>query len=252
VRRIENTFAALTGNLKLETALSCPLLLGHRGVRPVPPSGARSERLPAENTIAAFDCALANGCDGFEFDVRFTRDGRAAVCHDPQLDGKEISATNYADLLRGRNDLACLEDVLARFSDKAYLDIEVKVGGNEEAVVTALRASPPRRGYVISSFFPEVLLRLSRLDGMLPLGFICDRLEYLQLWTELPISTFIPQYELEGVSQQLMNDAHQRGLKVFTWTVNQVSDLQRLAAWGVDGLISDDPTLLSRIFPRSA
>ncbi len=205
--------------------------------------------LPAENTIAAFEYALANGCDGIEFDVRFTRDGRAVVCHDPQLDGKEISATDYSDLLRGRKELACLEDVLARFGDTAYLDIEVKVGGNEEAVVAALRASPPRR-YVISSFFPDVLLRLNRLDPSLPLGFLCEGSDYVKLWTELPIAVFIPQHEL--VSQEMIDAVHQHGLQLFTWTVNQRADLLRLAAWGVDGLISDDPALLARTFPRSA
>jgi glycerophosphoryl diester phosphodiesterase len=235
--------------LKLETALSRPLLLGHRGVRPLPPAGARAESLPAENTIAAFDYALANGCDGIEFDVRFTRDGRAVACHDPQLDGKEISATDYSDLLRGRKNLACLEDVLARFGDAAYLDVEVKVGGNEEAVVAGLRARPPRR-YVVSSFFPDVLLRLNRLDPSVPLGFLCDRSKYVKFWNELPIAVFIPQYEL--VSQEMIDAAHRRGLQLFTWTVNQRADLFRLAAWGVDGLICDDPALLARTFPRSA
>jgi glycerophosphoryl diester phosphodiesterase len=235
--------------LKLETAFSRPLLLGHRGVRPLSLSGTRAEGLPAENTLAAFDYSLANGCDGFEFDVRFTRDGRAVVCHDPQLDGQEISATDYSDLLRGREDLPGLEDVLARFSDTAYLDVEVKVGGNEEAVVAALRASPPGRGCVVSSFFPDVLLRLNRLDPSLPLGFLCDRSEYIKPWSELPITVFIPQHEL--VSQKMTDAVHQRGLKLFTWTVNQRADLLRLAACGVDGLICDDPVLLASTFPRS-
>ena len=230
--------------------ISRPLLLGHRGVRPLPLSGTCAEGLPAENTLAGFDYALANGCDGFEFDVRFTRDGRAVVCHDPQLDGKEISATDHSDLARGRNELADLEGVLARFRDTAYLDVEVKIGGGEERVIAALRVNPPSRGYVVSSFFPDVLIRLRQLDAALPLGFICDRAEYVDLWTELPISVFIPQHEL--VSQEMIGAVHQGGLKLFTWTVNQRADLLRLAAWGVDGLICDDPALLARTFPRSS
>ncbi len=232
--------------MNLETALSRPLLLGHRGARPLAFTGARSEDLPAENTIAAFDYALASGCDGFEFDVQFTRDGRAVVCHDPQFDGKEISATDYSDLVRCRNQLSCLEDVLARFGNECYLDIEVKVGGHEEEVIGALRAKPPSREHIVSSFFPEVLARLRQLEPSLPLGFICNRPEYAQLWTELPISVFVPQYEL--VSQKIVDEVHGRRLKLFAWTVNQRDDLLRLAAWGVDGLISDDPALLSRTF----
>jgi glycerophosphoryl diester phosphodiesterase len=228
--------------------ISRPLLLGHRGVRRLPRSGTRSEQLPAENTIAAFDYALAHGCDGFEFDVRFTPDGRAVLCHDPQLGGKEISATEYPKLARGRNGLACLEDVLARFADTAYLDIEVKAVGDEEQVIRALRANPPSRGHVVSSFFAEVLVRLHQLDATLPLGYICDRSRYIDLWTELPISVFIPQHKL--VSQDLIDRAHHRGIKLFSWTVNQRPELLRLAGWGVDGLISDDPGLLADTFPR--
>jgi glycerophosphoryl diester phosphodiesterase len=229
---------------------SRPLLLGHRGARPLSDIGAGAEEIPAENTLAAFDYALAKGCDGFEFDVRFTRDRRSVLCHDPQLDGKEISVSDYPDLLRFCNALACLEDVLARFGATAYLDIEVKGGGNEEAVVAALQASPPRRGHVVSSFFPDVLLRLHQLDPSLPLGFICDRREHVKLWMELPISVFIPQHTL--VSQEMIGEVHRRGLKLFAWTVNHESGLLRLAKWDVDGLISDDPALLRHTFPQSA
>jgi glycerophosphoryl diester phosphodiesterase len=230
------------------TADARPLLLGHRGVRPVRRWDARSltSQLPAENTLAALDFAIANGCDGFEFDVRFTRDRRAVLCHDPKIDGKEISATNFADLGQGRDSLPCLEDVLECFGDLAYLDIEVKVGGNEEQVVAAVRAKPPSRGYIVSSFVPELLLQLNRLDSSLPLGYLCDRPQCVNLWTKLPITVFLPHHRL--VSKGLIEAAHQRGTKLFTWTVNQRRDLVRLANWGVDGLISDDPELLSSTF----
>ena len=225
---------------------SRPLLLGHRGARPLPRIGASSEDLPAENTLAAFDYALASGCDGFEFDVRFTRDRRAVLCHDPQLGGKELSGTDYPDLPHGRNELACLEDVFTRFGDTAYLDTELKVGGHEAPMIEALRAKPPSHGHVISSFLPEVLVRIRQLDGALPLGYICDRPEYIKIWTELPISVFLPQHKL--VSPEMIDAVHRRGLKLFTWTVNQRPDLLRLADGGVDGLISDDPALLSSTF----
>jgi glycerophosphoryl diester phosphodiesterase len=229
---------------------SCPLLLGHRGARPRLRTGPKPELFPVENTPTAFEYALAHGCDGFEFDVRFTRDRRAVLCHDPQLDGEKISSTDYSDLLRGHNELACLEDVLACFGDTAYLDIELKVSGHEEQVVAALRAKLPSQGHVISSFLPEVLASIHQLDAAVPLGFICDRPEYARIWPELPISVFIPQYKL--VSHELVDAVHRRGLKLFAWTVNRRPDLLRLAQQGVDGLISDDPSLLNSTFLQSA
>src|SRR5579863_593722 len=113
---------------------SRPLLLGHRGAR----AGRRlgmsrlGGELPAENTMAAFNYAMARGCDGFEFDVRYTRDRRSVLCHDADINQQEVAATEYAGLER-RCDypLASLEDVLQRFGPTAYLDIELKVHGHE-------------------------------------------------------------------------------------------------------------------------
>ncbi len=231
---------------------SRPLLLGHRGARPVrrisvPGLG---QRIPAENTLAAFDYAMASGCDGFEFDLRYTRDRRHVLCHDPEHEGKKIAEHDYAGLERRRGyNLPCLEAVLARFGSSAYLDIELKVFGNEEAVVSALQATPPRRGYIVSSFLPEVLLKLHEIDPYLPLGYICKDVEAAQRWAELPIRSFVPHHSL--VSRRLVDEVHARELQLLTWTVNRKRDLVRLAEWGVDGLISDDPKLLSELFPAA-
>jgi glycerophosphoryl diester phosphodiesterase len=232
---------------------SRPLLLGHRGVRPLPVMGVRWRKpdLPPENTFAAFDYALQQGCDGFEFDVRFTRDRHSILHHDPKLKGSEIAITDQA-LLEGRigSKLVSLEDVLKRYGPTAWLDIELKVAGGEEAIAAALRAHPPQRGYVVSSFLPEVLLRLREIEPSLPLGYICDHKDEAQLWSGLPIQYFFPHYAL--VSELLVEEAHRRKIKLFAWTVNVREDLQRLASWGVDGLISDDPKLLRQIFPLEA
>jgi len=239
-------------DVKMPPRVPRPLLLGHRGVRPLrrlAGSGYDSD-VPAENTVAAFDYALANGCDGVEFDVRYTRDHRCVLCHDPAYNRKELASTAYADLdLCDANKLPCLEEVLRGFGGCAYLDIELKAPGNEEAVVAALHATPPQRGYVVSSFLPEVLLRIHEIDSSIPLGYVCKRADAAQGWTELPIKAFIPHHAL--VTPQLVEDAHEGGLHVITWTVNRKRDLLRLAIWGVDGLISDDPKLLAEVFPSA-
>lgn len=232
---------------------SRPLLLGHRGARPRwSRLGLRWPRVPTENSLAAFGYALARGCDGFEFDVRFTSDRRSALWHDPKFGSREIARTEYSALgrpqrfERRRAPLACLEDVLERFGGTAYLDIEVKVAGQEEAIVSAIEAALPMRGFVVSSFLPQALLRLHELDPGLPLGYVCKHADAAKQWPKLPISVFIPQYKL--VSQSLVDEVHAAGLKLFTWTVNHYRDLVRLAYCEVDGLISDDPTLLRRTF----
>src|SRR5215475_879332 len=123
-----------------------PLLLGHRG--------ARAVRAMAENTLESFDRALEDGCDGFEFDVRLTADGVAVVCHGPRYQGLGIRCASAGQL----GNLPRLEQVLSRYQERAFLDVELKVSGLEQIALDLLRRYPPRRGFVVSSFLPEVLL----------------------------------------------------------------------------------------------
>lgn len=215
-----------------------PLLLGHRGAR----------RAAPENTLAAFELALRHGCHGFEFDVRRTADGRAVICHDPRLAGLEVARATCAELVQHHRRLAgdaaipCLEDVLARFAARAYLDIELKVTGLEEAVLAALRENPPQRGYLVSSFLAEVVQGIRARDPAVPVGFICDQKRALARWPALPVVAVLPQRSLVG--RALVEEIHAAGRKVFVWTVNQRREMLRLAEWGVDGIISDDTELL--------
>ena len=223
---------------------SRPWLLGHRGVRL---HGLRrfTTALPTENSLAAFELALSQGCDGFEFDVRHTRDGRNVVWHDPKFTGREIATSDSSQLAnRDGSALASLEEVLRQFGHRAYLDIELKVAGHEDAVVAALRQRPPQRSYLVSSFLPEVLIRLHEIDDQLPLGYICERRSLMDRWRDLPIKVFLPRHDL--LRSELIEEAHRRGMQIMTWTANSARRMRQLADWGVDGLISDDPQLLFR------
>jgi glycerophosphoryl diester phosphodiesterase len=211
-----------------------PILLGHRG--------ARATRSIPENTLASFEQALSHGCDGFELDVRFTADSCAVICHDPEVKGKAVARANADDL----RDLAVLDDVLKRYSSRAFLDIELKVGGGEQKVQHAIRQHDPQRGFVVSSFQPEILVALHAVDDTLPLGLISDRKTDLEVWRELPIQFVIPHHSL--VTNDLTENLHRAGKKVFVWTVNDRAAMLQFAEWGVDGLISDDTELLVRTF----
>ena len=214
------------------TSTSRPLLLGHRGAR----------RYAPENTLPAFDLALEHGCDGFEFDVRLTSDGRAVICHDPTLGSIEVACHTYTEIYPRAGNPPCLEHVLARFASRAFLDIELKVAGLEHTVFTCLQESPPKRGYVASSFSADVVKALA--ERGLVTGFICDKRRELARWTGLPGEYVIPHYKL--IDRSLIEEIHVGGRKVFTWTVNDERQMRRLAEWGVDGIISDDTALLVR------
>jgi glycerophosphoryl diester phosphodiesterase len=217
------------GSTITQRMLRPPLLLGHRG--------ARASSVP-ENTLASFDLALGHDCDGFEFDVRLAACGCAVICHDAEFQGVAVSEIYDAKSV----DLPTLQDVLAGFCQRAFLDIELKVPGLASELLLALHQNPPERGYVVSSFLPEVLSDVSARNGSIPLGFICDNRKYLHLWRELPVQYVMPQQSL--INRELIGDMHNSNKLVFAWTVNDQTSMQRFADWGIDGIISDKTELL--------
>jgi glycerophosphoryl diester phosphodiesterase len=206
-----------------------PLLLGHRGARAV-------KSIP-ENTLASFDRALADGCDGFEFDVRLTFDLEAVICHDPKAGGEKIERATAKQV----SQLPRLRDVLQRYRD-SFLDIELKVKGLERTMVDLFLRHKPRRGFVVSSFLPGTLKSLHAEDPTIPLGLICETKTQLRLWSELPVEYVIPIHEL--ADPELIRRVKGAGKKVIVWTVNSAEDMRRFAEQGVDGIISDDTKLL--------
>jgi glycerophosphoryl diester phosphodiesterase len=210
-----------------------PLLLGHRG--------ARAEKSIPENTLASFDLALAQGCDGFEFDVRLSADGHAVLCHDPAIRG-----LNIAEFPAERLRLPSLREVLARYQSTAFLDIELKVAGIEALTADLVRKYVPLGGFVVSSFLPEVIQGLHALDAAIPLGLICETRAELSRWSELPVEYVIPHFAL--VREDLVSEIRAAGKKILVWTVNLPADMGRFSQLGVDGIISDNPKLLADTF----
>jgi len=207
-----------------------PLLLGHRG--------ARASRQVPENSLASFELCLEHGCDGFEFDVRRSGDGHAVLCHEPTIRGLRIEDTSARELC-----LPSLNEVLRQFSRRAFLDIELKVPGLESQVLAALGEHIPQRGYVVSSFLPDVLDRIQSLDSKVPLGFIFDRQSHNPP-SRLDLFWTIPNFRL--VNRELVEEVHGSGEKMMVWTVNRTDDIQRMVAWGVDAIVSDETEVLGR------
>ncbi len=225
-----------------------PLLLGHRGCRGAYP----------ENSIKAFDHALAAGCDGFEFDVRLTGDGKGLVWHDAALCKLAINTTSYAELInksmssrmgrfwrKPQAQPCLLDDVLERYSGRAFLNIELKVPGAEELTAELCRRWRAS-DVVVSSFLPEVITRFSAIAPQIAVGFIFDRRVGLEEWRKIDTQYLMPNHRL--LKPEVVSEMRSAGRQVIAWTVNDKRRMAQLAAWGIDGLISDDPVLLSNSF----
>ena len=209
-----------------------PLLLGHRG--------ARASKAVPENTLASFDLALRHGCDGFEFDVRLTGAGRAVVTHDAKVGRITVSRATRRQLVH----LPSLDDVLHRYTHRAFLNIELKVKGLETIVLAALREHQPEREFVVSSFIPDVIMELKARSAVVQVGIICEKKSQLAQWNKLPVE-YVMAHE-SVIDEKLVQEIRAAGRRIFAWTVNDKSSMVRLAGWGIDGIISDDTQLLVR------
>ena len=211
-----------------------PILLGHRGASKYAP----------ENTFEAFDLALQHGCDGFELDARLTSDGKALICHDRDRNGK-LLADCVAEKFPG---LLAMEEVLRRYVDRAFINLELKVEGLHDALLAAYNAHRPER-FLVSSFKPEALIALYGLKAGFPLGLICKTEQQLSVWGQVPLDALIVHSSL--VTEELRSLTRNAGKQLFVWTVNRQGDMLHFADMGVDGIISDDTALLGKTFGQA-
>lgn len=205
--------------------------------------------------MQAFELALEHGCHGFEFDVRCTLDHQLIIWHDATVKRMRIAGAGYKQLCervrkgwrkKSRDSapaIPCLEEVLAAFRDRAFLNIEIKVSGIEKEVAAAMAAAPLSRGYLVSSFQPDVVLNLRAANPELKLGWIVRDRRLLASWRQIEANALVPHHSL--VSRGLVDAVHDAGRMLCVWTVNRPKLMQEMAEWGVDAIISDDTRLLA-------
>lgn len=105
------------------------LVSAHRG-------GAGDDHA-AQNTAAAFEAAIALGCDYVEFDVRQTADGSPVIFHDAALHDGELRRTIASHRLDdfARGQLLTLDEVLGLIAGRIKAHVDLKVRGREIELV---------------------------------------------------------------------------------------------------------------------
>jgi glycerophosphoryl diester phosphodiesterase len=235
-----------------------PQIFAHRGAKAVAP----------ENTIPAFARALEMGVAGIELDVHCSKDGRLVVIHDESLtrttNGKgdvgDYTAAELANLDAGSHfspefatvGVPTLDEVFDLVGDRCLVNVEVKtndpLGGDQvEPLLAMIEARRLYEQVIVSSFNPVSLIKIRHLNPKVRLGL----LYYLPLMPWLRNAWFTPIMQPEAVHpySQLIDEAHMawarsHGCAVNTWTVNEITEAKRLAALGVDVIMSDVPDQL--------
>lgn len=221
------------------------LVIGHRG----------SPRVRPENTVAAFLAAADEGADWVELDVHLTADGDVVVVHDPTYpDGRLTCDTASDDRPDG---VPSLDEVLDALDGTGMgVNVEIKAcpgeadhhtaGALTDAVLALLArrddAARSRDRLLITSFWPDTIARV-RADSTLATGqltaHVGDTGTYLAAVSAAGHQAVNPWDPL--VDEAFVAAAHERGLEVNVWTVNDADRIVQLAGWGVDGIITDTP-----------
>jgi glycerophosphoryl diester phosphodiesterase len=238
------------------------LVIGHRGAAGLAP----------EHTRPSFERALEIGVDMIELDVQLSRDGYLVVIHDrdlkrttgetgavrertlDELKGLDTGSW-FAQEFRGE-PLLTLDQVFELVAKRACLNVEIKSPRPDwEATADALASLLEKLGRVedtvVSSFEMGALASLRRRLPRAAIGVLWQGLDPAPAWTwatELQAVSVHPF--TSAVNDEMVSFAHQRGLRVHAWTVNDEAEMERLAAAGIDGIISDFPDRVRRVRER--
>jgi len=247
-------------------------VLGHRGARATRP----------ENTIPAFEYAIAAGVDALELDTAVTRDNIVVVSHDPILDSQfcvggppeavirqlalmevqqcDCGALRNPDFMRQEpvpgTRMPTLDQVLDLAPRGEFeFNIEIKsfpgrpdlAPAPEEFASLVLESVRQRRlemRVILQSFDFRVLQAMKRLAPEIRLSALYSGppRNFVTIAREAGAGIVSPDQSL--VTTEQVRAAHQAGLQVVPWTANTPAQWDRLIASGVDGIISDDPKVL--------
>ncbi len=225
--------------------------IGHRGACGYAP----------ENTLVSFEKAIELGCDGFEFDIQLSKDGHPMVIHDDTLErttnGKGLVADytlaelQQMDAGQGKAEgqtIPSLKDVIALVNKRCRLFIELKAEHSTVAVVEHITRAVEQgwdyEHFYVCAFDHGQLLSVQKLN---------PRIRTCCLFAGIPVQlaamatdagAFSINPCIHHITQALIDDAHRRGLKVLTWTVNHEAHIEKARSLGVDGIFSDFPDRL--------
>ncbi len=237
---------------------STPLAVAHRG---------GTEAAP-ENTLAAFEAAVAVGFTHLETDVHLSADGVLVAFHDEDLeratDGAgAISELTWDEIRSVRVDsterIPRLEELLETFPD-AWFNVDPKSDDSVVALVRVLRQQRATERVCIGAFSDRRLRRVRELGGtslctsagpreiaaltaVAKLGRGAGRLAGAYHCVQVPVS----HKGVEIVTPAFISAAHDAGKPVHVWTIDDPTEMHRLLDLGVDGLMTDRPSTLRAV-----
>ncbi|MEW2141150.1 glycerophosphodiester phosphodiesterase family protein [Streptomyces sp. NPDC005409] len=236
-----------------------PIAFAHRG-------GAADG---LENTAAAFRRAAAAGYRYFETDVHATADGKLVAFHDSTLDRVTDGRGRIAELpwarvrearVAGTEPLPLFEELLEEFPDARW-NIDVKAESALHPLMNLIARTGIWNRVCVGSFSESRVARAQRIAGPRLAtsygvrGVVGLRLRSYAIPAALRVGAVAAQVpETQGgvrvVDRRFVRTAHERGLQVHVWTVNEPERMEALLDLGVDGIMTDRIDILRTVLDQ--
>jgi glycerophosphoryl diester phosphodiesterase len=239
--------------------MELPLLIAHRG---------GSLEAP-ENTMAAFRYAIDLGMKFIELDVQMSSDGELVVIHDETVDRttdghgavgnhtfeelRKLDAGSHFGAQFAGERIPTLREVLELCTDAGVgVVVEIKspelyVGMVEKTV--ALIGEMWTRGAEniwCISFDHNAIRQVRALDAAIPLGYLYEYFEEEFVQPDDAVQAYCPYFRTALAHPEQVAKAHELGKFVLVYTVDDADDMRALVAAGIDGMVSDRPSLLMK------
>lgn len=220
-----------------------PLIIAHRGASAVAP----------ENTIAAFEAAIAAGADGIEFDVRLSRDGFPVIIHDDTLSRthgvrrrvREMTANELNSL-----DVPSLQQLFELFESNNLLlylelkDAQVQVA---EACCRLVEDHRLKDRVIFECFEHSALQTVKTIDSAFKTAALFQPPASFIVKKTLAIGANEIALHHRLANRGLLDNARQAGLRVVVWTVDDPAWIERARTLEVQALITNDPAALIQL-----
>ncbi|MCP5523372.1 MAG: glycerophosphoryl diester phosphodiesterase membrane domain-containing protein [Verrucomicrobiales bacterium] len=239
--------------LRLLDPVGEPVVIAHRGGAAVAP----------ENTLAAFERAIADGADWLELDVQENADGEVVVVHDRDFMRIGASGLQVADATNEALEqidagssfgarfagerVPTLRQVLDLARGRVGLFIELKYYGRQQAleprVVDLVEVADMASDVVLMSLDYAGVRRAAGLRPDWPHGL----LNAVAVGDLTKLDVDFLAVNAKSASLALIGRAHARGMKVHAWTINDPVQMFVMISRGLDGLITDRVALARQV-----
>lgn len=238
-----------------------PFIFAHRGA---------SAHAP-ENTLAAFELALAQNADGIELDVKLSADGHVVVIHDPTVNRttgangrvKDLSLADLRSFGAGSffsekfsgEKIPTLEEVFETVGKRTFINVELTNYNTPrdhlvESACMLVKKFNLQKRVMFSSFYASNLSKAMSYLPDVPRGLLAFN-GVVGAWAR-SFGYAFGKYQalhpsLKDVTPQQVQRVHRLKGRVHVWTVNQAEDMRHMFDWGADAIFTDDPQLAVQV-----